>query len=116
MAKVFTSVLADVLAVAAAPVTTGASFFGQKAIKRDVAAKEAKAQDQENTVNQMYAKAKQDQLDATNKADNTRRRDQSRANQRAKQAAAGGRASTILTSPLGVTGEQAKGDKTLLGS
>lgn len=116
MAKVFTTALADVLSVAAAPVTMGTSFFAQKAVKRGVESAENKAKDEENTVNQMYAKAKQEKADAIAVAENAKTRDQKRSRQRAGQLAAGGRSGTILTSPLGVTGEESKGTKTLLGS
>lgn len=48
-------------------------------------------------------------------AEQVRIRDQARQRQRSGQAAKGGRAGTILTSPLGVVGEPTTGSKTLLG-
>lgn len=89
---------------------------------RDKAAQEAKdlaagAQVKQDTVisDEKTRIANQESTDASNVA-----RDQARSRQRAMAAGAGGRRSTLLTSPLGIQGDSAAGSvtpkKTLLGA
>ncbi len=66
----------------------------QEKAQKDLLAKEAKTETQ---------------------AEQVRARDAGRQRQRAAQASSGGRAGTVLTSPLGVVGEPTTGSKTLLG-
>lgn len=117
MAKAILSAVGAALGTAVAgPV--GTFFGGKKGAEMGEGIREGRRQEDsaKKTEAMLYANAKQAQKDAETVAEGAKTRDQKKARQRQGQLASGGRSSTILTSPLGVTGEESKGTKTLLGS
>lgn len=82
----------------------------QKKEGKDAAARQRAEQER------LIKEKQQKEADAATLEKATMQRDQLRQGQKTKAAAAGGRAGTILTSPLGLPGDLGSGGKTILGS
>jgi Tfp pilus assembly major pilin PilA len=105
-------------AIAVSAVALGATAYS--VVEQKKAAKEARMESDRQVKQQenLIAEAKAKQQATESSAAMNKIRDEARKRQRSAAAGAQGRASTILTSPLGVVGTNPtnQGGKTLLGS
>ena len=91
-----------------------AATSGVQAVQAKSASTEAKRETRR--VAGAFGKAEEELTGQEQAAEKRRQREQARLQRQARGALAGGRRSTILTGPLGLTGEPEVGGKTLLGA